>query len=88
MIATVGLDDNILLRMNCGFWRWSRRSDGITELPTIAVNDAMNDLVDILIGQQVVARLRGTSRWLEQQFYKAADRAVQSLNPTVAGTTN
>jgi (p)ppGpp synthase/HD superfamily hydrolase len=35
--------------------------------------------------KQVVVGMRGTSPWLEQQFDKAADQAVQSLNPAVSG---
>jgi (p)ppGpp synthase/HD superfamily hydrolase len=35
--------------------------------------------------KQVVAGLRGTSPWLEQQFDDAVERAVQSVNPAVAG---
>jgi (p)ppGpp synthase/HD superfamily hydrolase len=34
--------------------------------------------------RQVVAGLRGTSLWLEQQFDDAADEAVLSLNPQMA----
>jgi hypothetical protein len=30
--------------------------------------------------KQVVAGLRGTSPWLEQQFDEAAERALRSLN--------
>ena len=33
----------------------------------------------------VVAELRGTSVWLERKFDQAADRAVQSLTPPLAG---
>jgi hypothetical protein len=29
--------------------------------------------------------MRGTSPWLEQQFDKAADQAVQALDPAVSG---
>jgi (p)ppGpp synthase/HD superfamily hydrolase len=35
--------------------------------------------------KQVVAGLRGTSPWLEDQFDDAADRAVRSLNPVAGG---
>lgn len=35
--------------------------------------------------KQVVAGLRGTSPWLEQQFDDAAERAVRSLNAPVDG---
>lgn len=35
--------------------------------------------------KNVVAGLRGTSPWLEQQFDEAAERAMQSLDPAVAG---
>jgi (p)ppGpp synthase/HD superfamily hydrolase len=35
--------------------------------------------------KEVVAGLRGTSPWLEQQFDEAGDQAMRSLNPTVAG---
>jgi hypothetical protein len=36
------------------------------------------------VGIAVVAGLRGTSPWLEQQFDDAAGGAVQSLNPAVS----
>jgi (p)ppGpp synthase/HD superfamily hydrolase len=35
--------------------------------------------------KKVVAGLRGTSPWLEQQFDEAVERAVQSLNPAMSG---
>ncbi len=35
--------------------------------------------------KSVVAGLRGTSPWLEQQFDDAAERAMRSLNTSVAG---
>jgi hypothetical protein len=35
--------------------------------------------------KEVVAGLRGTSPWLEQQFDDTAGGAVQSLNPVVWG---
>jgi (p)ppGpp synthase/HD superfamily hydrolase len=35
--------------------------------------------------KRVVAGLRGTNQWLEQQFDEAVERAVQSLNPAVSG---
>jgi hypothetical protein len=35
--------------------------------------------------KEVVEGLRGTSPWLEQQFDDAADQAVRSLNPPMAG---
>jgi (p)ppGpp synthase/HD superfamily hydrolase len=35
--------------------------------------------------KRVVAGLRGTSPWLEQQFDEAVERAVLSLDPVVAG---
>ena len=35
--------------------------------------------------KQVVAGLRGTSPWLEQQFDDAAERAVRSLKASVEG---
>ena len=34
--------------------------------------------------KSVVAGLRGTSPWLEQQFDEAAERAARSLNPSAA----
>jgi guanosine-3',5'-bis(diphosphate) 3'-pyrophosphohydrolase len=34
--------------------------------------------------RSVVAGIRGTSPWLEQQFDDAADQAVRSLNPQMA----
>jgi (p)ppGpp synthase/HD superfamily hydrolase len=36
--------------------------------------------------RSVVAGLRGTSPWLEQQFDEAAEQAVRSLNPPIAVT--
>jgi hypothetical protein len=35
--------------------------------------------------KQVVAGMRGTSPWLEQQFDEAADRAVRALDPAATG---
>jgi (p)ppGpp synthase/HD superfamily hydrolase len=35
--------------------------------------------------KKVVAGLRGTSPWLEQQFDEAADRAVRALDPAATG---
>ena len=39
----------------------------------------------IVWARNVVAKLRGTSIWLERKFDEAADRAVQSLTPPLAG---
>jgi (p)ppGpp synthase/HD superfamily hydrolase len=38
--------------------------------------------------KSVVAGLRGTSPWLEQQFDEAADQAVRSINAPAIGATN
>ncbi len=65
-------------------------ADKTSNLRTIAVSPAADWSVGRRLeyvewAKAVVAGLRGTSPWLEQQFDQAAERAVQSLDPAVAG---
>jgi (p)ppGpp synthase/HD superfamily hydrolase len=64
-------------------------ADKTSNLRTIASSPAAGWSVERRLeyvewAKSVVARLRGTSPWLERQFDEAAERAMQSLNPPVA----
>jgi (p)ppGpp synthase/HD superfamily hydrolase len=65
-------------------------ADKISNLRAIASSPAADWSVErrleyIQWAKSVVVGLRGTSPWLEQQFDEAAVRAMQSLDPAVAG---
>jgi (p)ppGpp synthase/HD superfamily hydrolase len=65
-------------------------ADKISNLRTIASSPAADWSVKRRLeyvewARSVVAGLRGTSVWLEGQFDDAADRAVKSLDPPMAG---
>lgn len=65
-------------------------ADKTSNLRTIASSPAADWSVErrleyIEWANEVVAGLRGTSPWLEQQFDEAADQAVRSLDPAMAG---
>ena len=65
-------------------------ADKTSNLRTIATSPAANWSVERRLeyvdwAKAVVAGLRGTSPWLEGQFDEAANRAVQSVDPAVAG---
>lgn len=65
-------------------------ADKTSNLGTIAFSPAADWSVErrleyVAWAKAVVAGLRGTSAWLERQFDEAADQAVRSLNPAVAG---
>jgi (p)ppGpp synthase/HD superfamily hydrolase len=64
-------------------------ADKTSNLRTISLSPAPDWSVKrrleyIQWAEEVVAGLRGTSPWLEQQFDDAVDRAVQSINPPMA----
>jgi (p)ppGpp synthase/HD superfamily hydrolase len=65
-------------------------ADKTSNLRAIAISPAADWSVErrfeyVAWAKAVVAGLRGTSPWLEQQFDEAAERAVESLDPAVAG---
>jgi guanosine-3',5'-bis(diphosphate) 3'-pyrophosphohydrolase len=65
-------------------------ADKISNVRAVAISPAIGWSVERRIeyvewAWSVVAGVRGTSPWLEQQFDEAADQAVQSLNPAVSG---
>jgi (p)ppGpp synthase/HD superfamily hydrolase len=65
-------------------------ADKTSNLRTIAISPAADWSVErrleyVAWAKQVVAGLRGTSPWLEGQFDEAAERAILSLYPAVAG---
>jgi (p)ppGpp synthase/HD superfamily hydrolase len=65
-------------------------ADKTSNLRTIAASPAADWSVKrrleyISWAKNVVAELRGTSPWLEQQFDKAAIQAEQSIHPPLAG---
>jgi (p)ppGpp synthase/HD superfamily hydrolase len=65
-------------------------ADKTSNLRAIASSPAANWSVErrleyIEWAKSVVAGLRGTSPWLEKQFDEAAERSMQSFDPTVAG---
>jgi (p)ppGpp synthase/HD superfamily hydrolase len=65
-------------------------ADKTSNLRTIASSPAADWSVERRLeyvewAKSVVAGLRGTSPWLEKQFDEAAVRAMQSLDPAVAG---
>ena len=64
-------------------------ADKTSNLRTVASSPAADWSVErrleyIEWSKSVVTGLRGTSPWLERQFDEAAERAMQSLNPSVA----
>jgi (p)ppGpp synthase/HD superfamily hydrolase len=65
-------------------------ADKTSNLRTIASSPAAGWSVERRLeyvewAKSVVAGLRGTSQWLERQFDAAAERAIRSLDPAVAG---
>jgi (p)ppGpp synthase/HD superfamily hydrolase len=65
-------------------------ADKTSNLRTIASSPAADWSVERRLeyvewAMAVVTGLRGTSSWLEQQFDEAAERAMRSLDPAVAG---
>jgi (p)ppGpp synthase/HD superfamily hydrolase len=65
-------------------------ADKTSNLRTIASSPAADWSVERRLeyigwAKSVVAGLRGTSPWLERQFDAAAERAIRSLDPAVAG---
>ena len=65
-------------------------ADKTSNLRTIASSPAADWSVErrleyVAWAKEVVASLRGTSPWLEQQFDEAAEAAEWSLDPAVAG---
>jgi len=65
-------------------------ADKTSNLRTIAKSPAADWSVERRLeyvewAKAVVAGIRGTSPWLENQFDEAAERAIRSLDPAVAG---
>jgi (p)ppGpp synthase/HD superfamily hydrolase len=67
----------------------NKLADKTSNLRTIASSPAADWSVErrreyVDWAKRVVAGLRGTSPWLEQQFDEAAERAIRSVDPAVA----
>ena len=87
-VCALYMDTGALLRLNS--LQRGGAADKTSNLRTIASSPAAGWSVKrrleyIAWAKNVVAGLRGTSSWLEEQFDVAVTQAEQSINPPLAG---